>query len=68
MEIHGRSVRMFGPGSKEPGFESQSYPITLSPHGHQCSSTGLSKAEWFVDLPAILAPKRRFCFEIIRKE
>jgi hypothetical protein len=39
----------FGPGSEDPEFESWLYPITLSPHIHQCSSTGLSKAEWCVD-------------------
>jgi hypothetical protein len=50
LEICGRVVGTFGPGSKDPRFESQSYSITLSPpHVHQCSLTGLSKAEWCVD-------------------
>jgi hypothetical protein len=36
---------MFSPGSKDP--ESRSYPITLSPHVHQCSSTvWRSVVEW----------------------
>jgi hypothetical protein len=33
---------MFGPGSKDPGFE-------VSLHVHQCSLTGSPKAEWCVD-------------------
>jgi hypothetical protein len=40
-------VRMIGPGSKNPRFESRSYLITQ--HVYQSSSTGLSKAEWCVD-------------------
>jgi hypothetical protein len=30
LEIPVLVVRIFGPGSKGPGFESQSYPITVS--------------------------------------
>jgi hypothetical protein len=41
-------VETFGPGSKDPGFECQSYFITSSPYVHQCSSTGLSNTEWCV--------------------
>jgi hypothetical protein len=37
-EICGRVVRMFGPGSKDPGFESQSYPIMLY----------LVQLDWFI--------------------
>jgi hypothetical protein len=47
VEICGRVIRTFSPGSIDPWFESLSYLITLSPpHVHQCRSTGLSKAEW----------------------
>jgi hypothetical protein len=46
--VCGWVVRTFGPGSKDPRFESWSCLITLPPHVHQCSSTGLSKAEWCV--------------------
>jgi hypothetical protein len=37
------------PWIKGSGFESWLYLITVSPHVHQCSLTGLSKAEWFGD-------------------
>jgi hypothetical protein len=46
---------MFGPGSKDLGFESQSYPITLSPHVCQCSSTGLWNDQLVCGLPMIHA-------------
>jgi hypothetical protein len=32
--------------AQDQGFESRSYLITLSPPVHQCSSAGLSNAEW----------------------
>jgi hypothetical protein len=42
-------VERLGRSSQDQRFEYWWNPITLYPHVHKCSSTGLSKAEWCVD-------------------